>query len=63
MQFYLITALVFALLVAVFAIQNTETVVIQFLAWSFSISLVLVILGSAAVGALVLYLFSLVKQI
>lgn len=63
MQFYLISALVFSLLVAVFAVQNTETVVIKFFAWSFSISLVLVVLGAAMAGALVLYFLSLIKQV
>lgn len=63
MQFYLISALVFSLLVAIFAIQNTETVVIKFLPWSFSVSLVLVVLGAAVAGALVLYFFGLFKQV
>lgn len=63
MQFYLISALVFSLLVAIFAIQNTETVVIKFLPWSFSVSLVLIVLGSAVAGALVLYFLGLFKQV
>lgn len=63
MQFYLISALVFSLLVAVFAIQNTEVVVVKFLTFQFPISLVLVILGSAVVGALALYSLSVVKQL
>jgi len=63
MQFYLICALVFSLLVAVFAVQNTELVVIKFLTWSFSVSLVLVLLGAAAAGALVLYFLGLVKSV
>ena len=63
MQFYLISALVFSLLVAVFAIQNTEMVVIKFLTWSFPVSLVLIVLGSAVAGALVLYFLGLFKQV
>jgi|GEM_PF-747200 len=63
MQFYLVSALVFSLLVAVFAIQNTEEVVVKFLTWQFSISLVLVLLGSAVAGALVLYFLGLFKQV
>lgn len=63
MQFYLISALAFSLLVAIFAIQNTEMVVIKFLTWSFSISLVLVVLGAAVAGALVLYFLGLFKQV
>lgn len=63
MQIYLVSALIFSLLVAVFAIQNTEVVVIQFLTWNFSVSLVLVILGSAVVGALALFFLSLFRQV
>lgn len=63
MQIYLVSALVFSLLVAVFAIQNTEVVVIKFLTWNFSVSLVLVILGSAVVGALALFFLSLFRQV
>ncbi|MDT8901024.1 LapA family protein [Anaeroselena agilis] len=48
----LVLALVFALLVAVFAIQNSLPVTVAFLAWSFQTSLVLVILGAAIFGAL-----------
>lgn len=51
-QTYFILALLFALSVAVFAIQNTESVSIKFLFWQYQgISKVLVILASAAVGA------------
>lgn len=63
MQVYLIVALVFSLLVAVFAIQNTEIVVIKFLTFQSSVSLVLVILGSAAVGALALFFLNLFRQV
>lgn len=63
MQFYLISALFFALLVAVFAVQNTEPVTIDFLTWTFQdISLVLVILGSSVIGAVFLFLLGMVKQ-
>lgn len=51
-QTYFIVALLFALSVAVFAIQNTESISIRFLFWQYQgISKVLVILASAAVGA------------
>jgi len=58
---YLILALVFALVVAVFAVQNTMTVSINFATWTFDTPLVIVILGAAALGALsvgVLWLFN-----
>ena len=63
MQYYLVSALVFSLMVAVFAIQNTEIVVVQFLTFQSSVSLVLVILGSAVVGALALFFLSLFRQV
>lgn len=63
-QLYWIVALFFALLVAVFALQNAEAVDIRFLAWQFKdISLVLVIFGSAVIGALFLFLVSTIKQL
>lgn len=62
MQFYLVSALVFALIVAVFAVQNTEIVIIKFLGLQSNVSLVLVILGSAVVGALVTVFLSLFRQ-
>lgn len=64
MQIYSVLALIFALLVAIFAIQNAGMVEINFLIWRFPrISLVLVILGSAAFGALFVFLLGLVKQL
>lgn len=60
---YLILALVFALIVAVFAVQNAVPVSIRFLAWGFETSLVYVILGSAALGALSAGLPGLFKQL
>ncbi len=63
MQLYLISALLFSLIVAVFAVQNTETVIVKFLTFQFPISLVLVILGSAVIGALTLYFLSLFSKV
>lgn len=62
MQAYLIAALIFALLIAAFAIQNTMVVTVHFLIWQTEISLVLVILGSLAAGALLLFFIGLFKQ-
>jgi len=62
MQLSLIFALIFALIVAFFAIQNTTVVTIQFLFWQSELSLVLVILGSVAAGALLLFFINLIKQ-
>ncbi|QGP90767.1 Lipopolysaccharide assembly protein A domain protein [Neomoorella glycerini] len=64
MQIFSLLAIFFALLVAIFAVQNAGPVEINFLSWQFSnISLVLVILGSAAFGALVVFLLGAVRQV
>ncbi len=64
MQAYLVIALTFSVLVAIFAIQNVGPVDIRFLTWRVQeLSLVLVILGSALIGAAVVFLLGLVKQI
>ncbi|SMB81087.1 Protein of unknown function [Desulfonispora thiosulfatigenes DSM 11270] len=55
-------SLLFAVLVALFAIQNSGTVEINFLFVNFSASQALIILISAAFGAVIALLLSLVKQ-
>jgi uncharacterized integral membrane protein len=62
MQLYLVGALIFAVIVALFAVQNTTMVAISFLFWEFKISLVLVILGAAAIGALCVFLVGTFKN-
>ncbi|MGM0471286.1 MAG: LapA family protein [Bacillota bacterium] len=63
MQIILVLALVFALFVAIFAIQNATTVSIILFAWQFETSLVVVILSAAILGALSAGLFGLVRYI
>ena len=63
MQIYLIIFLIFAVLVAAFAVQNTMPVVVKLLLWEANLSLVLVILGSVAVGAILLFTIDTVKHI
>lgn len=63
MQFYLVLALVFALGVAVFAVQNAGPVQVRFFGWHFETSLVAVILGSALAGACIVALVGLFKQV
>jgi uncharacterized integral membrane protein len=63
MDWKFVLALVFALLVAVFALQNAGAVDISFLTMELSISQALVILISAAFGALVVLLLSLIRWI
>jgi uncharacterized integral membrane protein len=50
---YLIVALVIAALAVIFALQNTMTVTISFLAWDVTGSLSLVLLITLAIGALI----------
>lgn len=60
----LVCALVFAFLIAMFAVQNSTVVTINLLRWNIESSLVLVILGTAIVGflsALTLQLFVQIK--
>jgi uncharacterized integral membrane protein len=58
-QFYVIVALLLAILVAIFAVQNAQEVNIRFLLWTFQSSLVVVILISLGMGALLAALISL----
>ncbi len=55
-------ALIFAIIVAIFAIQNAGVVEVSFLAFELSISQALVILISAVFGALVALMLSLVRR-
>jgi len=57
----LVTALIFAMLIALFAVQNATIVTIRVAVWSFDVSLVLVVLGAATLGALGALMWSLVK--
>lgn len=56
---YLILTLILALVTAAFALQNTGVATIKFLFWEYQTSLVLVILGSAGLGAVLTFLASL----
>ncbi len=62
-QWSLIVALLFSLLIAVFAIVNNEVVRVNYLFGSMDISLVLLILGSAAAGAVIMVFLSLVRHV
>ena len=62
MSWKFVLSLIFALIVAVFAIQNAAAVEVNFLAWKVSISQALIILMSAIFGAIAVLLLSLVKQ-
>ncbi|MEW6447405.1 MAG: LapA family protein [Bacillota bacterium] len=64
MRFYILLGLLLSLLVAVFAVQNATSVDIRFLAWEFkSISLAVVVLGSAAGGAFAVFILSIGREV
>lgn len=60
-MFYLIFMLLISLAVALFAVQNAMSVNVTFLAWSFSTSLVMVIILSLLAG-IIIATFWLLKQ-
>lgn len=63
MQLLLILALLFALGVAVFAVQNAEPITVNLIRWQLETSLVVVVVGSAAAGALVAGVIGFVRQV
>lgn len=63
MQWTVVVALLFALLVGVFAIQNAITVSLKFFSYQFETSLVVVVLGGVALGALMIGILGLLSQI
>jgi len=63
-MYRLILVLVFAILVAVFAIQNALVVDVNFLFWTLNrISLALVILGATAAGAVIVAILYVFRQV
>lgn len=62
-QFGVILALIFSLVIAVFAIANNQPIVVNYLYGKTEISAVVVILGAAILGALVMFLLNMFKQI
>ncbi|MFD2613268.1 LapA family protein [Paenibacillus gansuensis] len=61
-QWLLISVLLFALIIAAFAVMNVEPVRIQYAFGEAQIPLILVILGSALLGGLTVGFFGIVKQ-
>ncbi|WP_293828660.1 LapA family protein [uncultured Phascolarctobacterium sp.] len=59
---FLILVIIICMLVALFAVQNAVAVSLNFVLWSFSTSLVLVILGSFLMGVLVATCFMLTMK-
>lgn len=62
MQALFLLTLIFAVFVAIFALQNAHFVTIYFLRWQFEASLGLVILFSLLIGAVLLGVFDLLHQ-
>ncbi len=60
---YLVLALVFAVFVALFAVQNASQITVTFLAWQWNTSVAVVILGAAAFGALFGGLMAAVREV
>ncbi|MGO4181349.1 lipopolysaccharide assembly LapA domain-containing protein [Paenibacillus sp. MCAF9] len=59
----LISALVFALLIAIFAVINIDSVHVNFLFTKATLPLILVILGSTLLGGLTVGLLGMIRQI
>jgi len=59
----IVLALVFASFVAIFALQNAQTVPIRIFAWERETSVAVIVLATAAVGALSAVLAGFVRQI
>ncbi len=62
-SFYLIMGLVFSLIIAIMALANNESVTVSYIFGRAEISLILLILGSAFIGALAMGLFALFRSI
>ncbi|MFS0725630.1 LapA family protein [Paenibacillus sp. 1P07SE] len=62
-QWLIISALVFAVITAIFAVINVDSVQVNFLFTHIETPLILVILISALLGGLMVFLFSFVRQV
>lgn len=63
MQFTFIFSLIFAILIALFAIVNSDAVTVNVLFTKIKTSQAVVILFSAALGAIIVYMMDLVKKL
>ncbi len=63
MQWTVVLALIFALLVGVFAVQNNIPVDLKFFTWQFNSSLAVVVLGGVALGALMIGILGIIGQV
>lgn len=63
MKFKTILAILFATIVVVFSLQNSEMTDVKFFMWKLSMSRVLLILGSFGIGVLVGILVSMKRKL
>jgi uncharacterized integral membrane protein len=63
MKLKTLLAIVFALIIIIFSIQNSEVIEVKFLFWKLTMSSVLIILGSFMIGLLVGILLFLKKSL
>ncbi len=63
MQKKLLLIILFALITAFFAIQNASPVLVRIFKWEVEVSLVFIVLGAIAFGALIMALVSSFKQL
>ena len=63
MRLKTILAIVFAVIIVIFSLQNSEMTDVKFLFWKLSMSRVLIILGSFAFGVIVGILVSMRKSL
>lgn len=62
MQYTLVFGLIFALIVGLFAVSNYNVVTVKFPWGSYDVSQAIIILGSAAFGAIAVTLLGLIRQ-
>lgn len=63
MQFVIVISMIFAIFIAMFALQNAAIITINFLWYKFNLSQAVVILGSALFGVLIMVPFDVVKKV
>ncbi len=63
MQFIIVISMIFAIFIAIFALQNASVMTINFLWYKLNLSQAVVILGSALFGILIMIPFDIVKRV
>lgn len=63
MQFVIVISMIFAILIALFALQNASIITINFLWYKINLSQAVVILSSALFGVLIMIPFDIAKRV